>query len=93
VDLDQSRRFFAETAAHDYPATQLVAQAMVVGALRKSDPVLASRHLLALVKSFYFWPKFFLDKQTEAPGLMEGCVAMFHGPLQLEISVDADAKS
>ncbi|WP_411975065.1 hypothetical protein [Sulfitobacter faviae] len=51
MDLDQSRWFFAETAAHDHPVTQLVAQAMEAGTLRKSDPVLVSSQLLALVKN------------------------------------------
>ncbi|MFG6580980.1 TetR/AcrR family transcriptional regulator C-terminal domain-containing protein [Sulfitobacter sp. 1A13191] len=65
MDLDQSRRaVFTETAAHDYPVTKLVAQAMEAGALCKSDPVLSSSQLLALVKNFYNWPKCFLGQQN-----------------------------
>jgi hypothetical protein len=29
------------------------------------------------MKNFYLWPKFFLDQQTEASGLLEGGVATF----------------
>lgn len=76
-DLDRSRAFFAENAAHDYPMTQLVSQAMEAGVLRKSDPVFATGQLLALVKNFFYWPEFLLGEKQETDGIMQECVAMF----------------
>lgn len=76
-DMERSRRFFAATAAHDYPITGLIGQAMTAGALRRADPVFAAGQLLALIKAFFFWPEFFLGEQAEPPGAMEDCVAMF----------------
>lgn len=76
-DLDRSRAFFAETAAHDYPVTKLIADAMDAGALRKADPNYAAGQLLALVKNFFFWPEFLLGEKQEANGVMKDCVAMF----------------
>lgn len=76
-DLDRSRRFFAETASHDYPVTQLVTEAMKAGALRQADPVFATGQLLAMVKNFYFWPEFLLGEAQPAEGILEECVAMF----------------
>lgn len=76
-DLDRSRRFFAETASHDYPVTQLVTEAISAGALREADPVFATGQLLAMVKNFYFWPEFLLGEAQPVDGILEECVAMF----------------
>ncbi len=76
-DLDRSRAFFAETATHDYPITQLIAGAMEAGALRKADPAFATGQLLALVKNFFFWPEFLLGEKQNTDGIMQDCVAMF----------------
>lgn len=76
-DLDRSRAFFAESATHDYPVTQLVADAMKAGALRQADPVFATGQLLALVKNFFFWPEFLLGEKQKTDGIMKDCVAMF----------------
>lgn len=76
-DLDRSRQFFAETEAHDYPVTTLISEAMDAGVLRKSDPTLATNQLLALVKSFFFWPEFFLGETPTPKEVMEDCIAMF----------------
>ena len=64
-------------ATHDYPVTQLIADAMEAGALRKADPKLAANQLLALIKSFFFWPEFLLGEKQKADGIMQDCVAMF----------------
>ncbi len=76
-DLERSRAFFAEFATHDYPMTQLIADAMQAGALRKADPVYATNQLLGLVKSFFFWPEFLLGEKQELDGVMQDCIAMF----------------
>lgn len=76
-DLDRSRAFFAETATHDYPITQLIREAMEAGALRRADPGFATNQLLGLVKTFFFWPEFLLGEPLEDAGQMEDCVAMF----------------
>lgn len=76
-DLDRSRAFFAESATHDYPVTQLVADAMKAGALRQADPAFATGQLLALVKNFFFWPEFLLGEKQKTDGIMRDCVAMF----------------
>ncbi|WP_434055356.1 MAG: TetR/AcrR family transcriptional regulator [Roseibium sp.] len=76
-DLDRSRAFLAEAAAHDYPVTKLIADAMEAGALRKADPAFAASQLLALVKNFFFWPEFLMGEKTETEGIMKDCVAMF----------------
>ena len=76
-DLDRSRAFFSEFATHDYPLTQLVADAMEAGALRKADPTYATSQLLGLVKTFFFWPEFLLGEKQKMDGVMEDCVAMF----------------
>lgn len=76
-DLDRSRAFFAETATHDYPVTELVAGAMEAGALRKADPTFATGQLLGLVKNFFFWPEFLLGEKQDMNGVMQDCVAMF----------------
>lgn len=76
-DLDRSRTFFAETVTHDYPVTQLVAEAMQAGALRQADPAFATGQLLALVKNFFFWPEFLLGEKQETGGVMRDCVDMF----------------
>ncbi|MES0810147.1 TetR/AcrR family transcriptional regulator [Roseibium sp. SCPC15] len=76
-DLDRSRAFFAEAAAHDYPVTKLIADAMEAGALRKADAGYAAGQLLALVKNFFFWPDFLLGEKQNTDGIMKDCVAMF----------------
>ena len=76
-DMERSRQFFAETTTHDYPITRLIEEAMAAGALRNADPAFAANQLLALVKNFFFWPEFLLGEKTDAPGVMEDCVAMF----------------
>ena len=76
-DLDRSRTFFAETAAHDYPVTQLISEAMEAGALRKADPVFAASQLIGLIKNFYFWPIFLIGETPQAEGVLEDYVAMF----------------
>ncbi len=76
-DLERSRAFFAEFATHDYPITQLIAEAMEAGAMRKADPVYATNQLLGLVKSFFFWPEFLLGEKRKLEGVMKDCVAMF----------------
>ncbi len=76
-DLDRSRTFFAETATHDYPMTQLIAQAMAAGVIRQADPVFAANQLLALVKNFFFWPEFFLGETQTPKTVMDDCIAMF----------------
>lgn len=76
-DLDRSRQFFAETVAHDYPMTRLIAEAMEAGAIRKADPALATNQLLALVKNFFFWPEFFLGESPTPKDVMDDCVTMF----------------
>ena len=76
-DLDRSRQFFAETATHDYPMTQLIGEAMDAGVIRKADPVFATNQLLALVKNFFFWPEFFLGENPTPKDVMDDCLAMF----------------
>lgn len=76
-DLERSRAFFAEFASHDYPITDLIADAMDQGALRKADPKYAANQLLGLVKTFFFWPEFLLGENRNPDGTMEDCVAMF----------------
>ena len=76
-DLDLSRRLLAEFAAHDYPVTQLISEAMQAGAMRSDDPGYATRQLLGLVKSFFFWPEFLLGEKQQLEGVMQDCVAMF----------------
>ncbi|MEL7527356.1 MAG: TetR/AcrR family transcriptional regulator [Pseudomonadota bacterium] len=76
-DLDRSRAFLAEAAAHDYPVTKLIADAMEAGALRRADPGYAANQLLALVKNFFFWPEFLMGEKPETDGIMRDCVAMF----------------
>ncbi|WP_422041627.1 TetR/AcrR family transcriptional regulator [Roseibium sp.] len=76
-DLDRSRAFLAEAAAHDYPVTKLIEDAMEAGALRKADPAFAASQLLALVKNFFFWPEFLMGENPETDGIMKDCVAMF----------------
>lgn len=76
-DVERSRQFFVETSSHDYPMTRLVREAMQAGLLRDADPVYATNQLLALVKSFFFWPEFFMDSKPQQEGIMEDCVAMF----------------
>ena len=76
-DLERSRQFFAETAAHDYPVTQLISDAMEAGALRKAEPVLAASQLIGLIKNFYFWPIFLIGETAQTEGVLEDCVAMF----------------
>lgn len=76
-DLERSRAFFAEFATHDYPITNLIAEAMEAGALRKVDPAYAANQLLGLVKTFFFWPEFLLGEEQQTDGIMEDCVAMF----------------
>lgn len=76
-DLDRSRAFLAEAAAHDYPVTRLIADAMEAGALRRADPGYAANQLLALVKNFFFWPEFLTGEKPETEGIMKDCVAMF----------------
>ena len=76
-DLDRSRRFFAETATHDYPMTRLIDEAMDAGVIRRADPVFATNQLLALVKNFYFWPEFFLGEDSTPKGVLDDCIAMF----------------
>lgn len=82
-DLERSRAFFAEFAAHDYPVTNLIAEAMEAGALRKANPEFATNQLLGLVKTFFFWPEFLLGEKKQTDGVMQDCVAMFlahYGP-------------
>ncbi|MCT4558269.1 MAG: TetR/AcrR family transcriptional regulator C-terminal domain-containing protein [Pelagimonas sp.] len=76
-DLDRSRKFFTETETHDYPMTQLIGEAMEAGVIRKADPVFATNQFLALVKSFFFWPEFFLGENTTPKDVLDDCVAMF----------------
>ncbi|WP_420411884.1 TetR/AcrR family transcriptional regulator [Roseibium sp.] len=76
-DLDRSRAFFVEFATHDYPITNLIAEAMEAGVLRKADPAYATNQLLGLVKTFFFWPEFLLGDNPATDGVMEDCVAMF----------------
>ncbi|MBP0031439.1 TetR/AcrR family transcriptional regulator [Roseofilum sp. Guam] len=76
-DLERSRAFFAEMATHDYPITQLIKDAMEVGALRRADPEFAASQLLGLVKNFFFWPEFLLGEKLTSEGVMQDCVAMF----------------
>jgi len=83
-DLDRSRAFFAEFATHDYPITNLIAQAMDAGVLRKVDPEYATNQLLGLVKNFFFWPEFLLGDKRATPDIMKDCVAMFLGHYAVE---------
>lgn len=76
-DLDRSRQFFSESLTHDYPVTRLIAEAMDAGVIRRADPALATGQLLGLVKSFYFWPEFFLGENPTLKNVMDDCVAMF----------------
>ncbi|WP_343565328.1 TetR/AcrR family transcriptional regulator [Kiloniella sp. b19] len=76
-DLDRSRQFFAEAEAHDYPITRLIGEAMEAGVIRKVDPAFATTQLLALVKNFFFWPKFFLGENLAPKEVLDDCVAMF----------------
>ncbi|MDD9901976.1 MAG: TetR/AcrR family transcriptional regulator [Rhodospirillaceae bacterium] len=76
-DLKRSQAFFSEMATHDYPITQLIADAMDAGVLRRADPNYAASQLLGLVKTFFFWPEFFLGSKQDTSGIMEDCVAMF----------------
>lgn len=80
-DLEHSRQFFAETATHDYPMTNLIKEAMEAGVLRQDDPVYATSHLLALVKSHFFWPVFLLGEMPvgkHSPDeIMTDCVNLF----------------
>ncbi|NEO88331.1 MAG: TetR/AcrR family transcriptional regulator [Spirulina sp. SIO3F2] len=76
-DLARSRAFFTEVAAHDYPITQLIKDAMAAGALRSADPEFAASQLLGLVKTFFFWPEFLLGEKRTLEGVMQDCVAMF----------------
>lgn len=84
-DLDRSRAFFAEFATHDYPITNLIAQAMEAGVLRKTDPEYATNQLLGLVKNFFFWPEFLLGDSPATDGMMEDCVAMFLSYYKVDI--------
>lgn len=76
-DLDRSRKFFSETEAHDYPMTKLIGEAMDAGVIRKADPVFATNQLLGLVKSFFFWPEFFLGENPTPKNVLNDCIAMF----------------
>lgn len=76
-DLDRSRQFFSEIAAHDYPVTQLIREAMTAGVLRQGDADLATGQLLALVKNFFFWPEFFLGQNPTPKDVLDDCIAMF----------------
>lgn len=76
-DLERSRQFFSESLTHDYPVTRLIAEAMDAGVIRRADPALATGQLLGLVKSFYFWPEFFLGENPTPKDVMDDCVAMF----------------
>lgn len=76
-DLDRSRQFFTEIAAHDYPVTQLIREAMTAGVLRQGDADLATGQLLALVKNFFFWPEFFLGQNPTPKDVLDDCIAMF----------------
>ncbi|WP_170335531.1 TetR/AcrR family transcriptional regulator [Ruegeria arenilitoris] len=76
-DLDRSKAFYAELMCHDYPITQLIADAMEAGTIRKADPSYAASQLLALVKTFFFWPVYLLGERQDTVGIMEDCVDMF----------------
>lgn len=83
-DLERSRAFFAETAAHDYPITRLIKEAVAAGALRPIDPVFAANQLLGLVKTFFFWPEFLLGEKVVDSDTMKENVAMFLAYYQTE---------
>lgn len=76
-DMERSRAFFSEVAAHDYPITRLVEEAMAAGALRQADPAFATGQLLALVKNIFFWPEFFLGGKVAAPEALSDSIDMF----------------
>ncbi|MEX0286483.1 MAG: TetR/AcrR family transcriptional regulator [Paracoccaceae bacterium] len=76
-DLDRSRKFFAETETHDYPIKRLIAEAMEAGVIHKEDPAYATDQLLGLVKSFLYWPEFFLGQGNRSKKVMDDCVALF----------------
>ncbi|NOD88823.1 MULTISPECIES: TetR/AcrR family transcriptional regulator [unclassified Ruegeria] len=76
-DLDRSRKFFTESATHDYPMTRLIGEAMDAGVIRKADPAFATNQLLALVKNFFFWPEFFLGENPTPKDVLDDCIAMF----------------
>lgn len=76
---DLARAFFAKSAAHDIPVSGLIAEAMASGDLRKADPVFAATQLLAMVKSFLFWPQFLLGEPgaLDTDAVLDDCVDMF----------------
>lgn len=80
-DLERSRQFFAQTATHDYPVTNLIKAAMDTGVLQQDDPVYVTSHLLALVKSHFFWPVFLLGEipvgKHSPDKVMADCVNLF----------------
>ena len=76
-DLARARAFYLEFATHDYPVTQLLADAMDAGALRKADVEFAANQLLGLIKTFYFWPEYLIGKSLGPDDAMEDCVKMF----------------
>ena len=84
-DLDRSRQFFTETESHDYPMTGLIKEAMDAGVLRKADPVFATNQLLALAKSFFFWPEFFLGENPTSKDVLDDCIAMFMSHYKTDI--------
>ncbi len=84
-DLDRSRKFFTETETHDYPITRLIGEAMDAGVIRKADPIFATNQLLALVKSFFFWPEFFLGENPTPKDVLNDCIEMFLAHYKAEI--------
>lgn len=76
-DMDRARTFYLEFATHDYPVTQLIADAMEAGALRRSNAEYAASQLLGLVKTFFFWPQYLTGEEQKPEGAMADCVKMF----------------
>ncbi|MEM7303818.1 MAG: TetR/AcrR family transcriptional regulator [Pseudomonadota bacterium] len=76
-DLDRAKTLYLETAAHDYPITKLLGDAMDAGVLRKSNAEFAATQLLGLIKTFYFWPEYMIGQSLSPDGAMEDCVKMF----------------
>ena len=76
-----AKRAFKQIAILDNAVQHLIAQAMEEGLLREQDPDYAAQQLIAMLKSFYYFPMLILrESQTFSKSreeVVSDCVTMF----------------
>jgi TetR/AcrR family transcriptional regulator of autoinduction and epiphytic fitness len=87
-DTERSQAAMVKADVAAGPIEDMIGQAMSAGLLRPADPKYAGEQLSALLKAFFYWPKFLSGASSmeiaKADEVIDDCLEMFLAHYQAE---------